>query len=831
MNESSVKKAFRHAAFVSLGFAALFAVFFSPVLLSGRLLAPGDAINYSLPALLNPVLLWSNLVGCGIPLAADPQQQMWYPVALVCKAVGNFNLLVVAAYVIAACSMFAFVLNETSSKLAATISGITYSLCGFMSAHLGHTAMIHAAAWLPLLLLSISKLKSGFNAYWFLVGQISIACCFLGGHTQIFIMQLIAGGTFCLFTAIRHGKSWFKLLITYSFLFLLGIGLCALQLFPTTELAHESTRESLTYETFVSFSLPPRQLVQLFFPFICLAPLPCFTPSYAQSPYFGEWNPTELCGYVGILPFMLSLVALLDGKAGKSKWFFLCLAACGLLASFGGATPIGKLLYSIPVINYFRCPGRYVLLFDLAVSVLAGAGITALQKLPDTRTRLRLITTSSVITAVSMSLLFGRSLKFLTVHYKALSAGVLNLSPFANAYVALPMVLLFVAFIILVIWGWKPATKSSTSALVLLTILDLSSCAAFCDWRFADTRAELLQPPASIAQRLQAMKQPQFRMIAPFGTAGSPADCIPNIPSLWNVSAVTYYSPLETARSAALFEDQGSANALKACSSQDASLDLAAARFFVMPKPQTAHFREAVGARGVNNKHSGSANGNANTSPEAVADFSSRFSVVSEPGSPLVVFENKRVLPRFRFVEKVVALNSIDTLKAIKNSRFSNGDLFDPATTALVEEPVSGLEDAAVPTAAGTAMRAGGAKTAPSQITARADVEGISLQENNSSEIVINTIRVQSGMLVIADQYYKGWHCTVDGKETKIFRTDYTFKSVQVPAGKHLVKLEYRPQSFWVGLSLSILALLITVSLVIWERFSKRCIQSAVFQK
>ncbi len=710
-----------------------------------------------------------------MPLAADPQQEMWYPVALVCKAIGNFNLLVISAYFIAACTTYAFVLHETKSKLSATLSGITYALCGFMAAHLGHTAMIHAAAWIPLLLLAISKLKSGFQATWFSVGQIGIACCFLGGHSQIFILELIIGGTYSIFTAIRSGKNWLQLLITYSLLFALGVGLSALQFVPTSELARASTRKSITYDTFASFSLPPKQLVEIFFPFICFAPPPSGAVAYGQSPYFGAWNTTELCGYAGILPFILSLVALLDRKADKSKWFFLFLAASGLLAAAGDDTPLGKVLYAIPVINYFRCPGRFVLLFDLAVSVLAGAGLSALQKLPDTRSRLRLITTSSLITAALMSLSYGRSIKYLNAHYKILSTAPLSLSPLSNIYVGLPLLLFFAAFVILVVWCWKPGIKGFTIVLILVTIADLSSCAAFSEWKFKIVTADLLQPSLSISQQLSALKDPQFRLIAPFGTGAEPTDCSPNIPSLWNVSSVLFYSPLETARSAAFFEDGGTGTTLHACAYTDTSLDLASARYFVIPNSLRSKFEETT------------------TAEESTAGGSNkRFSLLSAPDAKPLIFENKRALARFRFVENAVVLSAGEALRVIKKSRFQEGKAFDPVTTALVEEKVSTEK--------------------------KADIEKIALLDAPSGQIILSTERDRKGLLVIADQYFKGWTCTIDSEPAKIIRANYAFKAVLVPAGKHLVKFEFRPQSFSIGLTISIVSILVTIAAGAYKR-------------
>ncbi len=42
-------------------------------------------------------------------------------------------------------------------------------------------------------------------------------------------------------------------------------------------------------------------------------------------------------------------------------------------------------------------------------------------------------------------------------------------------------------------------------------------------------------------------------------------------------------------------------------------------------------------------------------------------------------------------------------------------------------------------------------------------------------------------LLILFDQYYPTWHATIDGKETKIYLTDYAFRGVFVPKGKHKI--------------------------------------------
>lgn len=74
-------------------------------------------------------------------------------------------------------------------------------------------------------------------------------------------------------------------------------------------------------------------------------------------------------------------------------------------------------------------------------------------------------------------------------------------------------------------------------------------------------------------------------------------------------------------------------------------------------------------------------------------------------------------------------------------------------------------------------------------------------------------------MYFISDAYYPGWKAFVNGKETKIYRANYTFRAVPVPEGEHEIKFVYQPKSFFDGLKISVLSLVILLLLLgLWRR-------------
>jgi len=63
-------------------------------------------------------------------------------------------------------------------------------------------------------------------------------------------------------------------------------------------------------------------------------------------------------------------------------------------------------------------------------------------------------------------------------------------------------------------------------------------------------------------------------------------------------------------------------------------------------------------------------------------------------------------------------------------------------------------------------------------------------------------------LLVLSQTYYHPWRAYVNGRPAPIWRADYAFQAVEVPAGASTVKLVYEDRLFEAGLALSGLALL-----------------------
>src|SRR5262249_18592346 len=194
---SSILGTLCHAAAVVVLFGGFYAAFFAPVLFTGRLLAPGDAVNLTLPHLLAPRPAWSPLLFCGSPVMAAPQTLTWSPPAWPVRGrLGLFNAFVVAAYALASALAYGYARRLTGSRLAGFVAGTTYGLSGFMIGHLGHTNVIHGAAWTPLLVWVLEELRRRVTPGWVAALAAATAGGLTAGHPQIPFYALLLGGAY-----------------------------------------------------------------------------------------------------------------------------------------------------------------------------------------------------------------------------------------------------------------------------------------------------------------------------------------------------------------------------------------------------------------------------------------------------------------------------------------------------------------------------------------------------------------------------------------------------------------------------------------------------------
>ncbi len=87
------------------------------------------------------------------------------------------------------------------------------------------------------------------------------------------------------------------------------------------------------------------------------------------------------------------------------------------------------------------------------------------------------------------------------------------------------------------------------------------------------------------------------------------------------------------------------------------------------------------------------------------------------------------------------------------------------------------------------------------------------IQRYTAHDIKINVTVPENAFLVLTDNDYPGWKATLDQRPVQIYRANYTFRALPIPAGDHAVVFYYEPWSYRWGLAASVLSLMIGLSL------------------
>jgi hypothetical protein len=572
--DPDLRRAARHAALVFLGFTAFFTLLLSPILLSDRrLVLIGDAAIYHYPAVFGPRDLWDPLLASGYPRMADPQMMLWYPLALPLLFTGwewLWNPFLLAPFILGSCFTYGLVWRSTRSALGAAVGGVVFGLCEFMVWHMPHVAVIHAASWVPLLLWSLEELRHRVSRRWLAVLAVAVANCFLAGHTQIFVYGLALGGLYVLWHLRGAPAGWKAFGLAGAAGVALGLGLCAIQLLPTAEVVPQSQRTTVIFSTFITCSLPSRQLPMLVLPFAYGGTRPSLgdlVPAEAAqafglgAPYVGASNIVELSGFCGLLCLTLGLAGLLCGARSRTAWFWACVAGAAVVLALGDSTPVARWLYQVPVFNRFRCPGRFVLWLDVAAAVLAGRGVGALRSVPRRRAAWSLLVATVFVAAIVGLAWFTLSRQMADADlFRDFPASARSPYPWDNLALGLPLAALVLGLPLVWVWVARPGRLTGAGLLgaVIAELVVVAWLAGY--WESSTPAGEFARPTAAVADLGHELRLRHERVQTTYSVPPDPSSRygVPgNLTSHWGVPNAGGYLQLGLSRYNQLVEPYG----------------------------------------------------------------------------------------------------------------------------------------------------------------------------------------------------------------------------------------------------------------------------------
>jgi len=351
-------------------------VFFHKILTTGETIYTGDVeldcywrVFYAQAIKSGHFPLWNPYEFSGYPFLAGIENAIFYPLNLlflIMPVERAANYCVILHFFLAGSLMYLFLRTLRLRHPGALLGGFVFMFNGFW---IGRS--ISCMAWLPLILLFLEKGIRKERAPYFILAGVAYAVQIFAGVVQFAFYSGVAIGIyffFRFFSLAKERSRARKVRMVLSFLLACAVAfsLTAIQLMPTYELARHSTRVKVSYEEMAAESLPPENLLTFFIPEV-------FGNSITTS-YWGRGTFNELYAYLGILPLILALVAILFVR-GKGLPIYLLIGGLGLFCALGRFTPFYKFFHlHFPVAGSFRIPAKFLYLLVFSISALAGFG-------------------------------------------------------------------------------------------------------------------------------------------------------------------------------------------------------------------------------------------------------------------------------------------------------------------------------------------------------------------------------------------------------------------------------------------------------------------------
>ncbi|HUV95565.1 MAG TPA: hypothetical protein VMX14_12170, partial [Anaerolineae bacterium] len=329
--------------------------------------------------------LWNPYILAGVPFLAAGQHSAMYPLSVIFYvlplplAYGYF-----AAIHLFLAGTFTYLLARTLrvGRAGSTVSAISFMFGGFMVISNVFPMIVAAAVWLPLILVAIERIVvraergtcAAINYVPDLVlGSLAFGMVFLAGHPEMYYYVSLTSGLFALWRLARLAlrqrpfttgcqrpfttgcqRGWHSLstaALALVAMVVLGAGLGIGQWLPLLELVPLNFRQGgASLQDVLGWAYPVRRVISLLVPDFFGNPahhayfdlfswkwVPATVNALGQpidTIYWGIKNYVEGASYVGLLPFLLAVIAVLRHR-GRHIWFFVLVSVLSLLFVFG----------------------------------------------------------------------------------------------------------------------------------------------------------------------------------------------------------------------------------------------------------------------------------------------------------------------------------------------------------------------------------------------------------------------------------------------------------------------------------------------------------------
>ena len=698
--------------------------------------------------------LWNRFVLLGAPFLGDLQTGLFYPPNLIYYVLPTpfaWSLSILIRTVLAGLLAALLVRALGATRTAALTSGVIFAFCGWVTAFQTRPHL-DTSLWLPLVLLSIDRLQRKPKGTSVALVALAFALPVLAGQPENAAHVTLVGLLFFVYrlvlppsppSAVAFGRGRFTALFAVGGI--LALALAAAQMLPALEFIGQIERTLGS-----SWGAKPLHEAGTFF-------------SRDLGATLSSANITipECAAYAGMLTLLVAPLALLH-KNRRDAVFFATLVVCVLQIVYGRG-PLYWISLRTPILR--GIPNwRLLVVADLGLAVLAGLGLSALEKEVSARRR-RLPARWWLLPGVALTLsALGVALILVRAKAGSLDDGIFSVSALRSPLSSAVVLAAAAALLGLVLAGRLGRKQFAVLTLGFVSLDLVTASYGF----FPFTVPKDIFPPAPTFRFLKAQKG-SHRVASVDMTWG------PNFELMYGLESATGYTVL-LRRVTRLLEPLGvrgdapSFVAERIVQSRNRVLDLANVRYLAATTW--------------------------NRSAEHLASRPDRFRLVFSDES-VRVFENLSVLPRAFLVpasSATVLAGEDEQLAAV------SAPGFDPTRTVILEGELSAKGG-----------RAGAEGPAISNVTEL---------EQRINDVSLRLDAAEPSILVLSQINYPGWKASVDDKEVPILKVNYAFVGLAVGTGSHAVRFFYSPTSFRIGAILSCCGLLICIALCL-KRLNK----------
>lgn len=747
--------------------ALLWLGYFHPLVLSPTGVLWGDFSDFEaehLPAKLflnrewrttGELPLWNPNHFCGTPFVHDIQVGVFYPPYAVTylvpeSAVGGALSWVIALHtLLAGVTTFLYVRQSRGTgELAALLAAAGVMLSAKWMTHLllaGHTITV-GLAWLPLVLWGLEAAIRRGGLLPILGTGIAVALLVLGTHPQWAFYSAVFAALWTLGTAVevangRVARALLRLAVIGLAVGAVALALTAVQLLPTAEASGQSARTVELSEPW-SGKLVLARLSKLVGPEVEYNPP---TP----------WESRSLLGAVGLAVAVAGAV-----RAGGRRWWELAVVLLLLVFTVFG----GFIVQHLPGFQLFRIPHRMSLILIYPVCLLVADAMDRARQSWNGRSQalIRWLAPAIVLALIAPALTCFTVVELNKGHPKPLWP------PFVAYWIAVG-----IGFPLLIVAAWLPDRLGGLRAGILAAILvaeQVVPVAGFVTVRPADR----VFPPSPLQDELAARGRPGVGRVADWYVV-TPGKEYKNSPQ--GMGAATSLSRgYETLQGYNPLDVRHYREFLNCAAGGEGRL--ASLHPLTLPiLPNVPTVRHALFDH-------------LNLVALAVPDGFDTKQLKPDRWTPVGRFPGPEPLP----------LISPDCPRPLPNyTLYQNPTALPRAWVVPTAARMPDGNEAAALAACDfrkTVLLAGEESfvAAPAGRTA-ADVR---VAEYTSNRVVIDTDG-GTGWLVLADVWFPGWVCHIDGVEVPIRRANHAFRAVELPAGTKRVEFRFEPKSYRIG--------------------------------